>query len=528
MKLHIIITLLSLLSTNICLGLHVSLKLSRKTVPTIPYNAMSKNASRNVINISNMSSTTCQSTTLPIDTPTTAPSPSPPLKTSPAAEWHQQRRKQMLTKYGPEIKSLERDSHGLYVGIPLLLLANISLASLALYTGMASLPWIPLCLLAVFPGSMFSLWQLQILHDCLHGSLLPSSSKKNRKLQDGILFWASMPSAFGYYLYLKYGHLSHHRSVGDKDNASLERLFDSSRSEFEDGDVLFVAHRMKLKGGIGPTLQFPNIVKKWSTITTNHHTNNENNKNQKYNDATDNNDAGTWKLTMSISNSGFQMWKQLHPVRNAIAFTSSFLFERIMLVFNDGIVALTGRNFFFPNKPDSFHKECATYCRCAVMVRAALCILGGFSWKPLVFLYLCETLWSLPPHPACAMFVTNHGSKFSPNNNGGNDHESSSSSSSWGTLGMDGGCIPSYSTYAGRWYSLFTLGTNYHCEHHDFPNIPLHKLGKLREIAPEYYRRGSNDNLLHTMRDAFSTPDFYACMDASTITSAEVEFESGS
>jgi hypothetical protein len=34
--------------------------------------------------------------------------------------------------------------------------------------------------------------------------------------------------------------LSHHGHVGD---ASLGELFDSSRRDFEDGDVLFVAHR---------------------------------------------------------------------------------------------------------------------------------------------------------------------------------------------------------------------------------------------------------------------------------------------
>ena len=94
------------------------------------------------------------------------------------------------------------------------------------------------------------------------------------------------------------------------------------------------------------------------------------------------------------------------------------------------------------------------------------------------------------------MFVTNHGS----------------------TMDDDTGlCVPSSSTYAGRWYSLLTLGTNYHVEHHDFPTIPLHKLGQLREIAPEFYRTGSNDNVFQIMKKAFSNPEFYACMDANVI-----------
>jgi fatty acid desaturase len=276
-----------------------------------------------------------------------------------------------------------------------------------------------------------------------------------RNLQDAVLFWGSMPSVFGYYLYLKYGHLSHHKNVGDPAQANLQQLFDSNQADFEDGDVLFVAHRMKLKvGDIGPRFQlFGKEIK------------------------------------MSISKSGFDSWREGNAAWNACVFASSFLFERFMLVANDAVVAITGRNYFFPNKPTSFHKACATYARCATLLRGALWVTCG--WKSLFFLFLSETLWSLPPHPSCAMFVTNHGS--SP--------------------GDDGSCIPTSSTYAGRWYSIFTLGTNYHCEHHDFPTIPLTHLGRLRKIAPEFYREGSKDCLWTVMKKTFAHPDFYACMD---------------
>eukprot|EP00577_Skeletonema_sp_RCC1716_P026424 CAMPEP_0113379006 /NCGR_PEP_ID=MMETSP0013_2-20120614/4000_1 /TAXON_ID=2843 ORGANISM="Skeletonema costatum, Strain 1716" /NCGR_SAMPLE_ID=MMETSP0013_2 /ASSEMBLY_ACC=CAM_ASM_000158 /LENGTH=198 /DNA_ID=CAMNT_0000261261 /DNA_START=786 /DNA_END=1378 /DNA_ORIENTATION=+ /assembly_acc=CAM_ASM_000158 len=197
---------------------------------------------------------------------------------------------------------------------------------------------------------------------------------------------------------------------------------------------------------------------------------------------------------MSISKTGFNNWREDKPLWNAVVFATSFMYERFMLMINDVVVAITGRNYFFPNKPKEFHKECAKYCRCAVLVRGLLWKMAG--WKSLLFLYLSETLWSIPPHPACAMFVTNHGSNVDDGSDGG------------------GGCIPSSSTYAGRWYSLFTLGTNYHCEHHDFPTIPLHRLGELRKIAPEFYKKGSNDNVFRIMKKAFSKPEFYACMDA--------------
>mmetsp|Transcript_9555 Transcript_9555/g.10536 ORF Transcript_9555/g.10536 Transcript_9555/m.10536 type:complete len:538 (+) Transcript_9555:124-1737(+) len=435
-------------------------------------------------------------------------------KLSPAAVWHQQRRKDMISKYSSQILPLEQESHGLFVGLPILLLSNFSLAALAVLSGRLTIPQI--ILLALFPGSMLSLWQLQICHDSLHGSLLPKRNfiaktiaKEGRDSNVGmnlasylvgriiryrkvlhmyILFLGTMPSAFGYYLYLQYGHLTHHKSLGDSETSNLETLFESSQKNFEDGDALFVAHRMKLKGGVAPkfNIKIPAIINQYI------------NKNeQKKKDA-------IATITMSISNSGFSLWKDGHAFRNAAVFTTSFLFERILLIWNDFVVSLTGKNFFFPNKPKSFHKEVATYCRCSVAVRLGLCYLAK-SWKALLFLYLAETLWTLPPHPACAMFVTNHGSKMK------NESENSNDSNG----GVDDDCIPSSSTYAGRLYSLFTLGTNFHVEHHDYPSIPLHKLSKLRKIAPEYYDdNGEKDNVFKIMKKTFAKPEFYACMDA--------------
>ncbi|EJK45371.1 hypothetical protein THAOC_36015 [Thalassiosira oceanica] len=377
---------------------------------------------------------------------------------SQAAMWHRTRRNAMMRKYGDKIGPLERDSSSNALALSLLLTSNASLFGLSLLSG--RLPWQQVFLLALFPGSMFSLWTLQILHDLLHGSLLDKRSNsflglKKSVATDRLMFWGSMPSAFGYYLYLKYGHLTHHKNLGDPSSASLKQLFESDRVDFEDGDVLFVSHRMKLKGEVGPAFQ-----------------------------------VGGRNVTMSISKAGFNSWKEGKLLRNVIAFATSFMYERMMLTINDAVVAVTGRNYFFPNKPEKFHRECANYCRCAVAIRALLWKIAG--WKSLLFLYLSETLWSIPPHPASAMFVSNHGS----------------------SVDESGQCIPSSSTYAGRWYSIFTLFTNYHCEHHDFPQVPLHRLGELRRIAPEFYPKGSKDNVFRIMAKAFTRPDFYACMDS--------------
>jgi len=151
---------------------------------------------------------------------------------SPAAQWHQTRRREMLSKYGDQISPLERDSSSHTLALSLLLLSNTCLFGLSLLSG--KLHPYQITLLALFPGSMFSLWTLQILHDLLHGSLLKKRQQKflgikKKDLQDMLLFWGSMPSAFGYYLYLKYGHLTHHKALGDEKSASLKQLFESDQ-----------------------------------------------------------------------------------------------------------------------------------------------------------------------------------------------------------------------------------------------------------------------------------------------------------
>ena len=90
---------------------------------------------------------------------------------STAAEWHRQRRKQMIQKYRAQILPLEQQTSSYNLGIPLLLAGNLILLGLSLLSAKLSTTWV--FGLALFPGSILSLWQLQILHDGLHGSLFP-------------------------------------------------------------------------------------------------------------------------------------------------------------------------------------------------------------------------------------------------------------------------------------------------------------------------------------------------------------------
>lgn len=430
---------------------------SRKQVPSLLPAEFAGSQGVRVDTSISLSSTSYSSTT---DSQSAAPSV-PSSSSSLAAQWHRQRRQAMMQSYRAQIAPLEQTS-SLSVGLPLLFLANSILLTLSLAAGKLSLPWV--FILAIFPGSVCSLWQLQILHDVLHGCFQELSTKKSANSWSHVLlFIGSMPSFFGYYLYLKFGHLTHHKNVGNPSIGNLKTLFESPQRDFEDGDVLFVAHRMKLPPNkIGPTFALP----------------------------------GNRTLTASLSRSAFDFWRPNQPLRNGIIFAASFWLERFMLMINDVVVSITGRNYFFPNKPESFHRQCALYARCATLVRCLIWVGSGCSYKSLLFLFLSETLWSLPPHPAAAMFVTNH---------------PSASASSDSPVASLSGCAPTQSTYAGQWYSFLTLGTNYHCEHHDFPTIPFHQLYRLKQIAPEFYPI-SNQSLWTIMRQTLAQPTAYACM----------------
>lgn len=385
------------------------------------------------------------------------------------ADWHRERRRSMMQKYRDEIAPLEQATT--FLGVPLLVLTSGSLFALAVsMTDAVPLPLV--ILLALFPGSMLSLWQLQLLHDLIHGLMLNKKKTtvlgmEKKRMQDALLFWGSLPCYFGYYLYLKNGHMSHHAKLGQHD---LLDLFESDQIDFEDGDVLFTSHRMHLTGDYGPKVPIP---------------------------------GGDNHFKMSISRSGFYFWKEGEAIRNAILFAASFVYERMLLGLNDAVVAILGRNLFFLRKPDTFHETNANYSRVATALRLALWTF--VSYKAVLFLFLAETLWCLPPHPASVMFVTNHGSKTPETADAGG-----------GTV-----CEPTQSTYAGFWYSLFTLNTNCHCEHHDFPAIPLHHLHRLRRIAPEFYQQ-SDDDLPKLLEEAFAYPDFYACMNASPTVVANI------
>ena len=172
--------------------------------------------------------------------------------------------------------------------------------------------------------------------------------------------------------------------------------------------------------------------------------------------------------------------------------------ERIFLFLNDRLVSMTGRTPLFHNKPAAFHATLIAHARLLSTVHLALLLLSGP--RALLWLYFAELGWVLPLHPASAMFFSNHPS--SP---------------------RAGGCQPTGSLYiggpwGGRWFDLVCCFSNYHTEHHDFPDVPAFRLRKLRDLAPEHYAdaalAGARDGWWETMRRTFARREFYACAGA--------------
>ncbi|KAG8469725.1 hypothetical protein KFE25_006180 [Diacronema lutheri] len=284
--------------------------------------------------------------------------------TSPA-DWHRARRQQILEE-APAVRELiGADARTL----PLLVSINAAQFGCAVAAAQ-HLPNTALVPAALTLGSTLSLWSFALLHDVAHSTAkLPPWLPRKRALSA-----CSMPSVFGYFLYLRYGHLEHHKAFGKQ---PLSALFNSEQVPFEDGDALFVAHRQSLPGDAeGEPLGF-------------------------FGEA-------VGGLGMSISRSFYALgWSDERGwMHNAAVYSAGMTFERAALCVNDKLTALIGRNLFFPHKPRAFHQTCATHARAQAAVHLCMLVLGGPS--ALVWLFCAELGWQLPCHPAFAMFVSNH------------------------------------------------------------------------------------------------------------------------
>lgn len=118
---------------------------------------------------------------------------------------------------------------------------------------------------------------------------------------------------------------------------------------------------------------------------------------------------------------------------------------------------------------------------CAQM--ALLHLLLG--WQALLYLLLAQIFLYIPIHPFFAYFSATHGA-----------------SETEARLRQ-----PTTSIDAGRWFTVATFALDHHVEHHDFPNIPWHRLPTLRRLAPDFYpathrHRGALATIARAMRTA--------------------------
>ena len=337
-------------------------------------------------------------------------------------------------------------------------LAAVNLVQFCAAANAQHLPLYVLAPLALTIGATLSLWQFALLHDVKHGNAaLPQALSP-----DEVLFAASIPCVFGYFLYLRYGHLDHHRNLG---NFSIREVFDSKRKNFEDGDVMFSSHRQSLPGD---NSLIPEFFGK----------------------------GAVGGMGISISRPLYALfWQDGWALNNCAIYSVGMLVERFALVLNDKLVALSGRNAFFPFKPVSFHRTCATYARVSAIFQMLMLTFCGPN--SLLWLFFAEVGWQLPTHPASAFFVSNHPSLDSPK----------------------GDCQPTSSVYwGGAIYDWLCCFSNYHIEHHDFPDVPAFRLRELRDIAAGFYSddviSGARDGWLATMKRTFSGRAFYACAGA--------------
>ncbi len=104
---------------------------------------------------------------------------------------------------------------------------------------------------------------------------------------------------------------------------------------------------------------------------------------------------------------------------------------------------------------------------------------------------VAETIWQVPPLPTAAIFVSNHGVDDEGYGVGGAARDR-----------------PTHSVYGSTWFDVLCLAANYHCEHHDFPKVPLWKLPELKRLAGAGFYPAS-PSWRAVLRGAFSSKITY-------------------
>ena len=177
-------------------------------------------------------------------------------------------------------------------------------------------------------------------------------------------------------------------------------------------------------------------------------------------------------------------WRR-SPIVNAAQVSLRQAFNNVVdIAFLPVMVIIGGP--FMRKRGAAFHRDTRLQ---SLWVLAQIAVIGWFlGYQALLYMLLAQLFFYFPLHPYYAFVSATHGARDA-----------------------DGGAQPTASIDAGRWFTVATFALNHHVEHHDFPNVPWHRLPKLRKLAPEFYPADRRKHgIFSTIVDALGTPLTYA------------------
>jgi sphingolipid delta-4 desaturase len=261
------------------------------------------------------------------------------------ASFHHSRRADMLRKY-PEIHKLKEP---IWWAIPYQVVVNCVYVCVLVWC--SSIPWSYVPIVAYVVGPFFFMTQFSGCHDIIHtGCGIVSARWKNIViLMLNFPFFTPLT-----YIYMCFGHLSHHTNLGTS-TLQIEKM---SESRFwHDADTIMGVQHFTSHDG--ETLRFTRYY---------------------------------------VANVVLLVLRRLrlHAKLEYCFFKSMF----------------TNRIDLYPHKPASFHDPLARVVKMTLLIR--LTMLYFLGWQPAMFLCLSDLYVFTGFHPTCATMLTTHATHINP------------------------------------------------------------------------------------------------------------------
>jgi len=375
-----------------------------------------------------------------------------------AAQWHRQRRREILEAH-PEVRSLTAESDVWVASLGVLIIPCF-VAVLA-HTPEMSIP--ELCFHVVGIGSLRANWAVYCGHAISHGRWRAVAGSFGTVRFNSILAAVNVFHAFQILPSYWVMHHSHHTRLGTL--PLVEARDRAKRGRQTDGD-LGIATR-----GFSPPAR---------------------------------------KYRLILDRTGVELPRQNEAVHQVLS----------VVVHAIAPIAFTGYAVA-ALRTDS---DADPAVRRSLVVQASASLLGYLavaslsfaegSWAPLLFYLTSSAVWLSPLNPnwiwTCPHVCQRSDMRDQIDKVGAANQRTESA----GTL------QPTVSFYTpsnvlGVLLDMYMGFENYHCEHHDFPEMPMYHLPKLRAIAPEYYDglRALPVTEAETWAELMAGDFFYACQD---------------